>query len=308
MRSLRECPSCRALLTAEQRSAPGFACPYCGRPIDEILDHDNPYAPPRSDGEDAAGPVQVPRDFLGKLMMAAALFLGQLPLLAALVLTVWIPGNLIIELIDANNPNPNPQNAMAIFQLRNLVEMVFGPIYAGGIITALAARMSGERLSFLEAIRAGLHHWGRLFLTRLVVGLVIGLGFLAFIIPGILFAIRFCLVDEVVVLEGEGVEGLSAPEHLPDPGAIPGDLPGRALVSGGGLDLLLAPQLVLEFASPDGYPFLSAAGLCLIDVLTVFFTCFFFLIYWEARQDELERQAISSAKLSPDPEQMHHFE
>ena len=308
MRSLRECPSCRALLTAEQRSAPGFACPYCGRPIDEILDHDNPYAPPRSDGEDAAGPVQVPRDFVGKLMMAAALFLGQLPLLAALVLTVWIPGNLIIELIDANNPNPNPQNAMAIFQLRNLVEMVFGPIYAGGIITALAARMSGERLSFLEAIRAGLHHWGRLFLTRLVVGLVIGLGFLAFIIPGILFAIRYCLVDEVVVLEGEGVRvSRRRSTYLTR---------GRSLVIFLGGLLYLAAILTfswllnwaLEFASPDGYPFLSAAGLCLIDVLTVFFTCFFFLIYWEARQDELERQAISSAKLSPDPEEMHHFE
>src|SRR3954470_14505353 len=119
MRSLRECPSCRALLTPEQRSAAGRACPYCGRPTDDLLDDDDPFAPTDAAVvEDAATPLDAPPDFWGKLRMAARLFLGQLPLYAALVLTVWLPGNAIVELVDVTNANPNPENALAIVFLR----------------------------------------------------------------------------------------------------------------------------------------------------------------------------------------------
>ena len=178
--------------------------------------------------------------------------------------------------------------------------MVFGPIYAGGIITALAARMSGERIS----------------LPRGDPRRPASLG------PALPGPPRRRSADR------PGLPRLHHPgNHLRDP-LLPGRrgrgaggrrrqgsrrrstylTRGRSLLIFLGGLLYLAAILTfswllnwaLEFASPDGYPFLSAAGLCLIDVLTVFFTCLFFLIYWEARQDELERQAISSAKLSPE--------
>ena len=76
--------------------------------------------------------------------------------------------------------NPNQADPWTILELGQLVEFVFGPIYAAGIITALAARMSGEDTSYLEAMCAGVHHWGRLFGARLVAGLFVFLGFLAF--------------------------------------------------------------------------------------------------------------------------------
>jgi hypothetical protein len=166
---------------------------------------------------------------------------------------------------------------------------VFGPIYAGGIITALLQRMSGSRITYAEAIRAGVHHWGRLFGARIVAGLIIGLGFLALIIPGVIFAIRYCLVDEVVVVEGRG--------------AMISRLRSTYLTRGKGFQIFLAGTVslammltfsalidrALELASPWSNPLLSAAALCLIDVFSVFFTCLFFLYYWEARQDELAR-------------------
>jgi hypothetical protein len=298
MSSLRECPSCRALLTAEQRSSTRLSCPYCGRPIDDLLDPDNPYAPPRSTSDEPLAPSSVPRDLGGKVMLAANLFIGLLPLFSALVLTVWLPGNILIELIDATNPNPNAANSMAIYQLRNLVEAVFGPIYVGGILTALAARMSGSRISYFEGLRAGLHHWGRLFWTHLVTGLIIGLGFLALIIPGVIFAIRYCLVDEIVVIEGEGATVSRARSTY-----LTRDRRGQILVGGclylvSILSMSFLLGAILEKVDPSILPFVSAAGLCVIDILVVYFTCFFFVMYWEARQDELEREADSRPLIS----------
>ena len=49
--------------------------------------------------------------------------------------------------------NPNPADSLTALQLGNLVEIVFGPIYCGGVITALAARMAGEKTSYVEAMR-----------------------------------------------------------------------------------------------------------------------------------------------------------
>ena len=210
MSSYTECPSCRALLTSGQLSAGAGVCPYCGgklpfdsdAPYGSDTEVDDFYAPPSSLPRHDLGRLSIPASFGGKMVMAFRLLFGQLPLFAALVLTIWLPGHLLIDMVLAANPNQaDPLTAM---QLAGLVEAVFGPVYAAGIITALAARMSGEKISYLDAMRAGLHHWGRLFAARFVAGLFVMLGLFAFVIPGLVLAARYMLIDEVVVLEGAG--------------------------------------------------------------------------------------------------------
>lgn len=287
MERLRECPSCRALLTPDQRSA-APVCPYCGRPIDAIIDAENPYAPPRSTIRHEDGPTEIPRDFGGKLLMAASLFFGQLPLFASLVLTVWFPGNLVIQHIEASNPNRTPENALAIIQLKHLVELVFGPIYVAGIVTALADRMMGARIGYVEAMRAGIHHWGRLFGARFIAGLMIGIGFIAFIIPGIILAIRYSLIDMVVVVEGEGPRNSRLRSTFLSRGRnLPILLCGIIYLLAVFL-LSVVVGLALEASGAAEDPLVSAAVLCAIDVFHVFATCLLFLIYWEARQDEYD--------------------
>ena len=159
MSSYRECPSCRALLTGGQLSAGAGVCPYCGGkltldrdlPHGSDLDLENPYAPPRSSLGDGRSQLPIPASFGGKMVMAFRLLFGQLPLFAALVLTIWVPGHLLIDMAVAGNPNQ--ADTLVVLQLGHLVELVFGPIYAAGIITALAARMAGEKTSYLEAMR-----------------------------------------------------------------------------------------------------------------------------------------------------------
>jgi hypothetical protein len=301
MRSFRECPTCRALLTDDQLSVSDGRCPYCGcaiaadggpeskdRPhpdfdFDFGGDAENPYAPPKS-GRNPVLPPGVPRDLRGKVVMAFRLLFQQLPLITALVLTIWIPGQLLIEAAQVGNANP--ADVLSVIQLSMLVEIVFGPICTGGVITALAAHMSGEKTPYPEALRAGLHHWGRLFGARIVAQGLVMLGLLAFIIPGIILAVRFSLIDEVVVLEGAGVtvarnrsgqltRGKESSLFLACAFAI-------------SLNLLFSITLAtsLKNAGLLADPFVAFACDTVIRVFTIFFTCLLFLYYWEAREAE----------------------
>ena len=298
MSSFRECPSCRALLTDDQLSASRGACPYCGgrvevdagadrrgRPQPDFDDDaDNPYAPPNSMARDPEVRPRVPRDFQGKVVMAFRLLFHQLPLITALLLTIWIPGQLLIEAAQAGNPNP--VDVLSTVRLSYLVEIVFGPICTGGVITALAAQMSGMKTPYHVAIRAGLHHWGRLFGARIVAQAIVIMGLLVFIVPGIVLAVRFSLLDEVVVLEGAGVTaarnrsvqltwGRGAPIFLACAFAI-------------SLNLLFSISLATALASAGllDNPFVAFTCDTVIRVFAVFFTCLLFLYYWEAREQE----------------------
>ena len=154
------------------------------------------------------------------------------------------------------------------------------------MITALAGQMSGEKTPYPVAIRAGLRHWGRLFGARIVAqGLVI-LGLLVFIIPGIILAVRFSLIDEVVVLEGAGVTvARNRSARLTRGKEVSIFL---ACVFAISLNLLFSITLATSLTAAGllGNPFVAFACDTVIRVFAVFFTCLLFLYYWEAREQE----------------------
>ena len=223
------------------------------------------------------------------MVMAFRLLFDQLPLFAALVLTIWIPGHLLIDTALAGNPNQD--NPLVMIQLGQLVEFVFGPIYAAGIITALAARMSGEKTSYLEAMRAGLHHWGRLFGARVVASLFVILGLLAFIVPGLIRAIRYMLIDQVVVLEGAGVA--EARHRSAELTHGKGRQIFRAWMVSVALILAFSFSLarILDLTGLLNHSLVADACDCVISVFAVFFNCLVFLYYWEARLEEAIRSS-----------------
>ena len=297
MSSYRECPSCRALLTGGQWSAGAGVCPYCGGkltldrdlPHGSDLDLENPYALPRSSLGDGRGKPPIPASFGGKMVMAFRLLFGQLPLFAALVLTIWVPGHLLIDMAVAGNPNQ--ADSLTAFQLGNLVEIVFGPIYSAGVITALAAWMAGEKTSYVEAMRAGLHHWGRLFGARIVVGLLVGLGIVALIVPGLVLAVRYSLIDEVVVLEGAGARVARQRSSQLTRGK------GLLIFRVGAVSIALTMTFsislakLLDLAGLQNQVLAADACDCLISVFAVFFSCLLFLYYWEARKQEANAES-----------------
>lgn len=229
-------------------------------------------------------PISVPFTITEKILLSLRLLLEQLPLLAALVLVITLPANVAIRLIVEKHGNPADPLAPAMLIM--LVEVFFGPIYGAAIVVAMANRMAGRATDFGEAIRTGIDHWARLFAARFVASLLIFLGLFAFIIPGIILAIRYSLIDEVMVLEGSSIA----------------DSRNRSasLVYGRGLKIfqagLLLRILIAGFASlvarvmvqADWFddPMARALFDSLINVFAISFAILLFLFYWEAREEE----------------------
>ena len=119
MRSFRECPACRALLTDEQLARAPAALPLLRSEalVPRAIPATSPDARLRQSLCSSPGrsrPVSsrrwpFPAGLGGKIVMAGTLLIEQLPLFAALVLTIWLPGNLLLEMAIAAGPNqPDP--------------------------------------------------------------------------------------------------------------------------------------------------------------------------------------------------------
>jgi hypothetical protein len=305
MGSLRKCPSCRALLSEDQLAAFEGKCVYCNVkiPLEADVRHDaadleldNPYAPPATDLKVRADSPAIPRELGGKITLAGRLFGEQLPLFAALVLTVWVPGNMLLEMATASGPK-EADSISALWQ-RLFVELFFAPLYTAGIITALASRLEGVKISYTDAMRAGLHHWGRLFGARLVATLLNFVGFLCFFIPGVILAIRFMLIDAVVVLEGAGIANSRWRSAMLTRGRGWALFLASAFATGLLVLSGVAIGAVLELAGIQDQPLVLAAYYCLLYVVSAYSICLRFLFYQEARDQEGLRNVIHEGERS----------
>ncbi|MDG3005754.1 hypothetical protein [Paludisphaera mucosa] len=302
-----ECPSCRALLTRERLESTAGACPYCDARVGPPAEFADPDAPPAESAGRRLAPIAVPRTGAGKLAASLRLFFENLPLIAALVLMIKLPSNAAVELIAARQGGPT--DPLANLMLKGVVDLFFGPIYAAAVLTIMADRMAGRPSTFLEAARAGIDAWGRVFAARLLAGLSIflagSLGILlrdlppiirlVLLIPGIVLAVRYCLVDEVIVLEHTAI--LDSRRRSADL------VSGRAwrIVGAGAAALAIigvVSVLVGETADRAGLldgPLTRALCDCLLDVFAVFYSILLFLFYWEARAERESDVALDPA-------------
>ncbi len=189
----------------EPSSISTASCPNCGA---SVLDHtvnSNPYAAPLSplnvDPQDEwiGTPDARRTSLVAKFAEAIRLFASNFILFSLIILTVWLPANLIINVMVYSADDAQTQ--VSLERVSQLFEAVFGPIYVGGLIHAASLRKSGKRVSYSEAMSVGVRRWGALFGTRLITGLIIMLGLIALIVPGVILAFRYALIDPIVVLE-----------------------------------------------------------------------------------------------------------
>ena len=139
---------------------------------------------------------------LRKFVEAIRLCCTNFVLIAAIVLTVWLPGNLFEEYLIWYVPSDDV--VMRSYRVAALIETVFGPIYCGALVYAIAQLKDGRRPSYFEAISVGRRTWGRLFSARFFAGLWILFGLMLLVVPGIVLMVRYAFLDAVVVLEGAG--------------------------------------------------------------------------------------------------------
>jgi len=80
-------------------------------------------------------------------------------------------------------------------------------ISAGIIIYGVFRYLQDQPFTIADCVRAAIGRLGMLILVSLVAGLLIALGLMLFVIPGIILALMFAVVGPVVVVEKQGVGG-----------------------------------------------------------------------------------------------------
>ncbi|CAN5649966.1 hypothetical protein BH23PLA1_BH23PLA1_01300 [soil metagenome] len=290
------CPACGNILrTAESPFSRDLKCLQCGEEFTAPPSSmsPNPYAAPATSFQDetsldGAGrridrSTAVPATVSGKFAEALRLLLAHLPLFGALVLTFWLPANLYINYVAWHDPNVDE---MFLFRAGSLFGLLLGPFVTASVIHALAGLTRGESVGYVEALKAGIHHWGRLFGTRLAVSILIGFGLIALIVPGILLALRYALAELVVVLEEAG-PGRSMQRSAQLTWGRRGAILGAGLLFAFALlPIAILLQLPQELAGGWGGMWLATIIDCLTDVLALLLIILMFLFYQEARTEE----------------------
>jgi hypothetical protein len=158
----------------------------------------NPYASPQVD-QHGSQPRAIPTAVGEILSAGTTLYVNHFWTWVAMVVVVWGPLELAgsyLEyfVIDA-------EDVGRTFQMNALFEGIFGIVVAGGVIQMGSDAWRGEPISWTRGLAQGLAAWPRLFTTRLVGGIVLILGIVLFIVPGLYVAVRIALADAVSVLE-----------------------------------------------------------------------------------------------------------
>ena len=162
-------------------------------------------------------------------------------------------------------------------------EGIFGPIYIGALVYALFNIKQNLKVSYKNAIEVGVKNWGRLWLARFMAGIIILLGFIALIILGIIFLVRYILLDFAVIIE-------SADASQARSRSIELTKGNRWKIFGVLLVFLLLFYLIsivvyipIEFFD---HIVLSVVLDCILDVVYGILFIILFLFYWEAREKE----------------------
>lgn len=224
---------------------------------------------------------------IAKFSEAFRLLWRHFGLFAAIILTVWLPGNLFLVYFDYNVATGTDAALTGAIKISMWIELIFGPIYIGAMVFALFQIKSGKAVAYREAIAVGFRKWGSLFAARFVAGFLTGLGLVALIVPGIMLAVRYSLLDSVVVLEQASI--------ISNPRERSTELTeGKRWQIFWSAILFYIPFLMLSFAlylpleSFESFNIIpvEVALDCLLDIIYAVIQIVIFLFYWEATEPE----------------------
>lgn len=91
------------------------------------------------------------------------------------------------------------------FAIIFLIGLIATPVLGGATVSIALAHVKGGRVQFVEAARIGLRLWPRLVLIGLTTGLLVGLGLVLLILPGLWAGVVWCVAQPAAVAEGLGV-------------------------------------------------------------------------------------------------------
>jgi hypothetical protein len=115
-------------------------------------------------------------------------------------------------------PNPTSQQAVnwltsflgALIPLAavvGIVSLVFGTIAFGGTIKMASEEIENRPVALGAAVRFAATKLLWMWVLGLILGIIIGIGFIALIVPGIILAIMFSLTYQALLIENAGIAG-----------------------------------------------------------------------------------------------------
>jgi hypothetical protein len=116
-----------------------------------------------------------------------------------LVLSVTLSRTVGIDLIAGQDPDLGNLFAVLLFFF------VWYALMDGTLVNAAGQAFLGREVNIEEALRQGVGRFPRLVVTELYKWFVVGLGFIFFIIPGLILFARYFAIPATVVLEENGV-------------------------------------------------------------------------------------------------------
>jgi hypothetical protein len=120
-------------------------------------------------------------------------------LIAAVVIVVWLPCELLNSYVDAFVFGPD--DFRRSFKLTQFLDNFIGIIATAGVTFIAITAHTETPASFGSAVGTGFSSWGRMWWTRFLSGLAIIVALLLLIIPGVYLLTRLCFVESVVVAE-----------------------------------------------------------------------------------------------------------
>ena len=171
-------------------------CSFMSDPI-------NPYMPPVSEIQRLP---QNPLQLWAILSQAWKIFTERLWVVAAAVMIIWIPCELLSSYMD--NFVFAEDDFRKSFKFEQFLDNFFGIISTAGVIFIALHFRSGFSVGFGQALGTGLSSWPRMWWTRFLTNVVLILSFILLLVPFIYLYPRLCLVESVVV--NEQISGVAA--------------------------------------------------------------------------------------------------
>jgi hypothetical protein len=138
------------------------------------------------------------REILGTV---ASLYAGFPLLFLTLALAVVGPYELIVLAVTSTAPLQRSSSLETSIVLLLLAFALVGPLVSALYVHALAALTEQQRPSIASVGQRAIRVLPVVAAAQIIAGITIGIGFLLFIIPGVILAIRFAVVAQVAALE-----------------------------------------------------------------------------------------------------------
>ena len=130
-----------------------------------------------------------------------------------IALTVYIPISLLVTLLQglsqqAMTPGEVEPGMLLIVLVPVLLFALFVlPLCQGALVHNISAAYLGEDIGAWASYRRAAPRLIRLLIANLIAAIIIGCGFILFIVPGIIFSLWYMLLTAVVMLETKGILG-----------------------------------------------------------------------------------------------------